>query len=184
MPVCDVSDACVYMMCLKPVDVSDACVHMMCLKPVDVSDACVYMMCLKPVCDVSDACVYMMCLDTHQWCIWCLCIHDVSNTHQWCIWCLCIHDVSNTHQWCIWCLCIHDVSWYPQQLTTTTELTNSMNSIACMGLWDAKSDWFTDPSCMGEFYTHGQLQDTSPGWGHGLTWHPTSPCMQYCSCRY
>ena len=46
-----------------------------------------------------------------------------------------------------------------------------MNSIACMGLWDAKSDWFTDPSCMGEFYTHGQLQDIVQGEGmdlHGI----------------
>ena len=26
-----------------------------------------------------------------------------------------------------------------------------------------------------EAFTHGQLQDVSPGCGQGFTWHPTSP---------
>ena len=34
------------------------------------------------------------------------------------------------------------------------------------------SQWLT---CLEKAFTHGQLKDTSPGWGQRFTWHPTSP---------
>ena len=30
-------------------------------------------------------------------------------------------------------------------------------------------------------FTHGQIQDVSPGWEQGFTWHPTSPISLGCS---